>query len=53
MADDKASTVRKAAILMVTLDTGTASAIMGQLDAETVEKLTLAIARLESIKAEE
>jgi flagellar motor switch protein FliG len=53
MADDKANSIRKAAVLMVTLDTETASAIMGHLDAETVEKLTLSIARLEGVKAEE
>jgi flagellar motor switch protein FliG len=53
LADDKANTIRKAAILMVTLDTETASAIMSHLDAETVEKLTLAIARLDGIKPDE
>ncbi|MBY0589376.1 flagellar motor switch protein FliG [bacterium] len=53
MAEEKQSSIRKAAILMVTLDTETASAIMSHLDAETVEKLTLAIARLDGIKAEE
>ena len=52
-SDDKLEGLRKAAILLVTLDTDTASAIMSHLDPETVEKLTLSIARLEKVKAEE
>jgi flagellar motor switch protein FliG len=52
-SEDKLAGLRKAAILMVTLDTDTASSIMSHLDAETVEKLTLSIARLEKVSSEE
>ena len=52
-SDDKLEGLRKAAILMVTLDTDTASAIMSHLDPESVEKLTLSIARLEKVNADE
>lgn len=47
--EGKIAAIRKAAILMVTLDTDTAAAIMSHLDAESVEKLTLAIAKLEHV----
>ena len=50
---DKLEGLRKAAILLVSLDTDTASSIMAHLDTETVEKLTLSIARLENVKTEE
>lgn len=53
MAELKQGGLRKAAILMVSLDTETASAIMGQLDHESVERLTLAIARLEGVSPQE
>jgi flagellar motor switch protein FliG len=53
MADSKLSGLRKAAALMVSLDTDTAAAIMARLDPESVERLTLAIARLERVSPEE
>jgi flagellar motor switch protein FliG len=53
MAEPATDSLRKAAILMVTLDTETASALMSHLDNESVERLTLAIAKLDTIKAEE
>lgn len=45
--------LRKAAILMVSLDTETACQIMSHLDKETIERLTYEIARLTGVTTEE
>lgn len=44
---------RKAAILMVSLDTETACKLMSSMDKESIEKLTYEIARLENVSSEE
>lgn len=44
---------RKAAILMVSLDSETACKLMASLDKESIEKLTFEIARLENVASEE
>ena len=49
--DEKLNGLRKAAILLVTLDTDSAATLMSHLDVESVEKLTLAIARLENVNS--
>jgi flagellar motor switch protein FliG len=46
------SGLRKAAILMVSLDTETAAKIMGQLDREELERVTVEIARLGDVPDE-
>ena len=50
---EKPKSLRKAAILMVSLDTDAATKIMASLDKETIERLTLEIARLDDVETEE
>lgn len=45
--------LRKAAVLMVSLDTGTASKLMAQLDKDSIEALTMEIAKLNNVSPEE
>ena len=47
------SGIRKAAILMVSIETEDAVRIMSELDQETLERITLEIARLENVTADE
>lgn len=51
--EGKGPGLRKAAILLVTLDTDVASAIMSRMEAELVERVTYAIAQLERVSDEE
>lgn len=53
MADKKAESLRKAAILMVSVDSETACKLMANLDKESIEKLTFEIARLEGVSPAE
>lgn len=54
MADtNKIPGMRKAAILMVSLDSEAACKLLASLDKETIEKLTFEIARLEGVTPEE
>jgi flagellar motor switch protein FliG len=53
MPDKSVTGLRKAAILLVSLDTPTATALMSQLDKDSIEKVTLEIARLENVSAAE
>jgi flagellar motor switch protein FliG len=53
MAVSSAPGLRKAAILMVSLDTQTATMLMSQLDKESIERLTLEIARLDNVNVSE
>ena len=50
---EQATGLRKAAILMVSLEPEIASGLMSQLDKESIEKLTLEIARLENVSPSE
>lgn len=47
------SGLRKAAILIVSLDTESACTLMAKLDKESIERLTLEIARLDNVSSEE
>lgn len=53
MAELSISGLRKAAILMVSIDTDTACALISQLDKDSIEKLTVSIAKLDEISSTE
>ena len=53
MAPTDVSSIRKAAILLLSLDKAKAASVLGQLDASMVEAVTVEIAKLESIDPDE